>query len=79
MQEPPRLSAHLGLVIRRLRHQRGLTIERLAHAGEIEVSYLSGIERGLRKPSLEKIEGIAAVFEMEVSDLVRLAERERHT
>jgi transcriptional regulator with XRE-family HTH domain len=79
MAGPPKISATLGTVVRDLRKNCGdLSIEELAYEGGLEASYLSGIERKLRQPSLEKIQGIAAAFGMEASDLVKLAEdRER--
>jgi transcriptional regulator with XRE-family HTH domain len=68
----------LGAVIREVREHRGLTIEALAAAATIDPSFLSGIERRLRKPSLEKIKAIATVLGTEAWELVKLAEeRER--
>lgn len=38
--------------IRRLRQQRKLTQEQLAFEAEIDLTYMGGIERGRRNPSL---------------------------
>lgn len=38
--------------VRRLRKGRGLTQEQLAHDAGIDLTYLGGIERGRRNPSL---------------------------
>lgn len=38
--------------VRRLRKARGLTQEQLAHDAGIDLTYLGGIERGRRNPSL---------------------------
>jgi transcriptional regulator with XRE-family HTH domain len=38
--------------VRRLRVERKLTQEQLAHDAEIDLTYLGGIERGRRNPSV---------------------------
>lgn len=42
----------LGKNVRRLRKQKGLTQEELAFEAEIDLTYVGGIERGKRNPSL---------------------------
>jgi transcriptional regulator with XRE-family HTH domain len=42
----------LGRNVRRLRQQTGMTQEELAFEAEIDLTYLGGIERGRRNPSL---------------------------
>jgi transcriptional regulator with XRE-family HTH domain len=69
------ISAQLGAVIRKLREESGESIEALALDAEIDPSYLSGIERGLRNPSWEKTEPIAAALGVKLSTLVLLAEQ----
>lgn len=44
--------AILGRNIRRLRQQKRLTQEQLAFEAEIDLTYMGGIERGKRNPSL---------------------------
>jgi transcriptional regulator with XRE-family HTH domain len=51
--------AVLGKNVRRLRQQRGLTQEELAFEAEIDLTYMGGIERGRRNPSLLVITRIA--------------------
>jgi transcriptional regulator with XRE-family HTH domain len=41
-----------GRNVRRTRRQRGLTQEQLAFEAEIDLTYIGGIERGKRNPSL---------------------------
>jgi transcriptional regulator with XRE-family HTH domain len=41
-----------GRNVRRLREQREMTQEQLAFDAEIDLTYLGGIERGKRNPSL---------------------------
>ena len=45
--------------VRKLRHQRKLTQEQLAFAASIDLTYLGGIERGRRNPSLMVMARIA--------------------
>lgn len=45
--------------VRRLRKERGLTQEQLAHEVGIDLTYLGGIERGRRNPSVEVLGRIA--------------------
>lgn len=56
--------------MRKLRQERGLTQEQLAHDAEIDLTYLGGIERGRRNPSLLVIAGIAAALDTTPAALV---------
>ena len=76
--------AELGKAIRVLRRQRHMTIEDLAYSADIHPTYLSGIERGIRNPTWNKLTSLAYALETPVSNLARdaevqtqLAERER--
>jgi transcriptional regulator with XRE-family HTH domain len=66
--------AQLGVVIRRLRKQRHLSIESLAGAAGIHTTYLSGIERGRRNPSWNVTRSLAGALDVKLSELARLAE-----
>ena len=69
----PRSPAHaaFGQAIRELRREKDISQEDLAHACGLDRSYMGGIERGERNPSLKNIfrvaEGLgvtpAALFE----------------
>lgn len=65
------LANKLGSRIRALRKERGLTLEQLAYAGEAVRSkgYLSDIEQGKRRPSLDVVEALAKELGVEVLDL----------
>jgi transcriptional regulator with XRE-family HTH domain len=64
----------LGVAIRLLRRARDLTIEDLAVAADIHPTYLSGIERGVRNPTWDKLAALAYALDTPVSSLARDAE-----
>jgi transcriptional regulator with XRE-family HTH domain len=70
---PPTPQA-LGSVVRRLRQERGLTLEALADEAGMNVTYLSDIERGRSNPTIGKLGDLAVVFGVRVSELVAEAE-----
>ena len=58
-----------GQYIRQLRNQRDYRQERLALECGIHATYLSGIERGIRNPSLKIIRALARGLGVAVSEL----------
>lgn len=81
MSPPPTPAVHmtpanvdLGVAIRLLRHARDLTIEDLAFAAKMHPTYLSGIERGVRNPTWDKLTALARALDIPVSGLARDAE-----
>ncbi|MGJ0237731.1 helix-turn-helix domain-containing protein [Novosphingobium fluoreni] len=52
----------VGANVRRLRVERELTQEQLAHDANIDVTYLRGIEAGRRNPSIAVVGRVAAVL-----------------
>lgn len=57
----------VGVFARRMREQRALleiTQEEVAHRAELDRTYISGCERGLRNPSLVSVEKIATALEI---------------
>lgn len=48
--------------IRRLRLERGFTQEQLAHECELDLTYIGGIERGRRNPSVKVLGKLAAAL-----------------
>ena len=67
-------AVQLGAVIRQLRVEREMTIEALAKASDLHWTYLSGIERGLRNPTVKALNGISGSLELRLSELIRRAE-----
>jgi transcriptional regulator with XRE-family HTH domain len=66
--------AAFGAAIRNIRKQRGVSQEGLALACGLDRTYISGIERGTRNPSLTNIFKIAAALEMSPSEVFARAE-----
>lgn len=60
----------LGVTIRLLRQQRGLSQEALANLAHIDRSYMSGIERGRRNISLLNMARIATALRVSLTDLL---------
>jgi transcriptional regulator with XRE-family HTH domain len=58
-----------GAAVRELRGRRRLTQEALAQRCDMDRTYLSGIERGVRNPSLANILRIAASLEVAPAEL----------
>ena len=63
-----------GANIRALRQERGFSQAEMAHAAGIHVTYLSGIERGRRNPSLSSILKISNTLGIPVRDLFSFEE-----
>jgi transcriptional regulator with XRE-family HTH domain len=73
---PTRSPAHaaFGEAIRNLRKQRGMSQEGLALACGLDRTYISGIERGTRNPSLTNIFKIAAALRITPAELFARSE-----
>jgi len=61
----------VGVNITRLRLARALTQEELAFESEIDLTYMGGIERGKRNPSLLVMVRIAQALSVRPADLLR--------
>jgi len=59
----------LGLNVRRLRESNNFTQEALAERCELDSTYISGIERGVRNPSLLSLIRLAKGLNSSVSSL----------
>ena len=66
-----------GAHIRSLRLSLGLSQEEVAHRAGVHVTYLSGIERGKRNPSLKNIRKVAGALGVGVGDLFGFEEAGR--
>lgn len=61
----------VGLNLQALRRAKGLSQEELAHRSQIHQTYLSGVERGKRNPTVTVLERLSIALEVEVEALVR--------
>ncbi|MGE5138935.1 MAG: helix-turn-helix domain-containing protein [Rudaea sp.] len=59
----------LGANVRRHRHRKSLTQEVLAASADLDPTYISGIERGVRNPSILSVVRIANALGTTVSSL----------
>jgi transcriptional regulator with XRE-family HTH domain len=62
--------AIVGRNVKKLRQSKGLTQEQLAFAAEIDLTYVGGIERGRRNPSLLVMARIADALSVPVQKLL---------
>ena len=60
----------VGGNVRKLRLAKGITQERLAFASELDLTYIGGIERGRRNPSLLVMVRIANALDASLADLI---------
>jgi transcriptional regulator with XRE-family HTH domain len=54
-----------GENVRRVRKERGMSLEALAHEVGLAYSYMGQIERGQRNPTLDVVERIAEVLSVQ--------------
>lgn len=65
-----------GKTLRRLRKNQSVSQEAFAAKCDLHRTYISDIERGERNVSLENIEKIANVLNMQISELFKEVENE---
>jgi transcriptional regulator with XRE-family HTH domain len=85
---PDPLAERIGARIRELRKEAGLTLEKLAYESEVgSKGFLSDVEKGLARPTVETLGAIAERLGVRLLDLVtfpdeddrqRLVDRTRH-
>lgn len=68
---PMNLRNVFGLNLQRLRRDRGLSQEQLAHLAGCARAYLSGAEAGRRNATLDTVEALARVLEVDPAELIR--------
>ena len=68
------LNLAFGLAVRSARNQLGLSQERLADMAGLDRTYISGLERGTRNPTLTSQRRIAEALGRPLSELIRDAE-----
>jgi transcriptional regulator with XRE-family HTH domain len=64
----------LGRAIRELRHEKGISQERLAELADLHRTYVGGVERGERNVSFANILRLAEALEVPPSAFLQLYE-----
>jgi transcriptional regulator with XRE-family HTH domain len=59
----------VGDAVRRLRHERGLTLKQLAERAGLSISQISQVERAESSPSVSSLYRLAVALESRVQDL----------
>lgn len=60
----------LGKKIRSLRAERKWSQEKLGELTGLDRTYISGIERGVRNPSIKNIDKLAKALDVKISELI---------
>ena len=65
------VNKQLGMRVRYLREQKGMTLEDLAFEANVNKNYLSDLERGNRNPTVKILERIALALEISLEGLFK--------
>jgi transcriptional regulator with XRE-family HTH domain len=65
------LRERVGLNVQRLRHKAALSQEECAHRAKIHQTYLSGVENGVRNPTVSVLGRLAKALGVEADELLR--------
>ena len=57
--------------LRRIRVQRGLSQERLAHDADVDRSYVGGLERQEENPTVDVLDRLASMLEVPLAEFFR--------
>lgn len=68
-------TAAFGQAVRRKRERLGMSQEKLGEKAKLDRTYISGIERGVRNPTLNTIWKLADTLSTTPSALLRAAEK----
>lgn len=71
----PDIAVRFGQVVRAERERQGISQETLGNLADLDRTYMSGLERGLRNPTLGTMKKIADALGTTVAKLVAKAER----
>jgi transcriptional regulator with XRE-family HTH domain len=65
----PEVLVAFGRALRRLRHERGMSQERLADEAGLHRTYVGDIERGVRNVGLVNVDRLARALRVDLSSL----------
>ena len=74
--ETPDIGKIFGEVLRRYRSDRNISQEELAHRAEVDRTFVSRLERGVRQPTITTLIGLGQALGVSAADLVQEAEKE---
>ena len=63
--------------LRKARHEKGLSQEALAHEAEIDRTYISALERGVYGATIDMVDKLATVLNVEASSLLERPPKQR--
>jgi transcriptional regulator with XRE-family HTH domain len=69
------ITSQIGPAFRFLRERAELSQEELAFRAGLDRTYVSGIERGRRNPSLKSMQRVAAVLDLSLDEVFILARK----
>lgn len=69
MSKSNKVLTKLGMNLRRIREKKSLTQEKLSEKADIDATYISGIERGLRNPGIVNVAKIAKALGVTTAEL----------
>lgn len=75
MVRDPVINAAIGRAVRSLRIERGYSQEELAARSDGHLSYIGGIERGERNPTVTVLYRLAKALDVTGSELLAAAEK----
>jgi transcriptional regulator with XRE-family HTH domain len=61
---------YIGIGLRRLRKEKGLTVENLALEADLTPKYIYDLEHNLKSPSGTTLDNLAKAFEMKIGDFL---------
>jgi len=67
----------VGLNLQRLRRDKGLSQEEIAHRASVHQTYLSGVEGGKRNPSIDVLGRVVAALGVDIEELFRRPRAEK--
>lgn len=63
--------ARVGINLQNVRRLADMSQEELAHLAGVHQTYLSGVERGKRNPSIQVLDRIAKALGVDIEDLTK--------
>lgn len=72
----PNLSAKFGKILKAIRESKGLSQESLAELAEVDRTYVSMVERGMRQPTLGVAKRFADALGARLGDMIKKAEKD---